>query len=256
MSLSPALPARLNLASSSLQLGQAAASVPSVKYEGCYVDAGNPRSMVWLGYQGDLNSIKHCAATCSAKGFPYSGSEYSGECYCDNKITATKVADSECNKPCPGDAGAICGGDFRLSIYSDPTLINVQYFQPNTTTVQYIGCQIDPLPNRVLSYAAFGPNSSMTVETCTKSCKDSGFTVAGLEYGQECWCGYTTASTPFPDTECFLHCSGNVSQICGAPSKLSVYKIITSGAGRMGVSMMERIFVGILGAFVAVSFSV
>ncbi|KAJ3210994.1 WSC domain-containing protein 2 [Dinochytrium kinnereticum] len=72
----------------------------------------------------------------------------------------------------------------------------------------------------------------MTIERCTQSCSESGFSFAGLEYGQECWCGYKTPTTVFPDTDCYMHCSGQLNQICGAPARLSVYKVPSSAPPR------------------------
>ncbi|KAJ3191747.1 hypothetical protein HK101_007440 [Irineochytrium annulatum] len=190
-------------------------------YVGCYTDVGNPRSMVFLGYQGANNTVDYCSSVCSGLGYPYSGNEYSGECYCDNLLNAVKADEATCNRTCL-DSNQVCGGDFRLSVYQD-TSINVVY-SFNSSKAKYQGCYEDPLPNRALATETI-KGAGVTIDTCTQVCADQGFGLAGLEYGRECWCGYTTPSVLHPDTECYMHCAGNVSQSCGAPSRLSVYKL-------------------------------
>ncbi|KAI8848451.1 WSC domain-containing protein [Chytridium lagenaria] len=187
-------------------------------YEGCYIDKGNPRSMVFLGYQGPLNTIQQCTKTCSDLGYPYSGSEYAGECYCDNRITFDKALKVNAIAP------------VSLSVYGVSPKVQIQYFLPNTSSIQYVGCAENPLPTRILNVRVSFSNSSMTIPRCTQECKDGGFTYAGLEYGKECWCGYTNPTIIKPDTDCFMKCSGNLTQTCGAPARLSVYKIATSAA--------------------------
>lgn len=52
-----------------------------------------------------------------------------------------------------------------------------------------------------------------------------GYTYAGLEYGQECWMGNTLLSPLVNATAsaCNMVCMGNVGEICGAGSVLSLY---------------------------------
>lgn len=70
----------------------------------------------------------------------------------------------------------------------------------------------------------------MTNELCISACQSRGYSLAGLEFGQECWCGNSLAatSTMAPMADCMgLHCVGNVSEFCAMGKRLLVY---SSGA--------------------------
>ncbi|KAJ3332562.1 hypothetical protein HDU76_013810 [Blyttiomyces sp. JEL0837] len=227
-----------------------ATSAIAADYMGCYVDTGKPRSMVYLGYQGNDTSVKSCAQTCSSQGFPYSGTEYGG--YCDNEIPTQGIApEAECNRTCKGDAGSMCGGDFRLSLYKDQTLLPVSY-SSNYGNFKYLGCYVDPLEPRILpQLQQEGPGN--TINTCLDSCKNNGYQLAGLEYSGECWCGYTIPNVMVSDKECYRHCVGNVSQSCGAPARLSVYQSGARGGlkgSMIGLGVVVSGVVAGLAAFV------
>ncbi|KAL1835210.1 hypothetical protein VTK73DRAFT_6001 [Phialemonium thermophilum] len=64
----------------------------------------------------------------------------------------------------------------------------------------------------------------MTVAKCTAACQASGYILAGVEYGGECYCGNTIANGGKPASSgCDMTCNGNQSEICGGPSRLNVY---------------------------------
>jgi hypothetical protein len=110
----------------------------------------------------------------------------------------------------------------------------------------YLGCYIDPLqPVRALPNGTI-QGSGVTLDKCLSTCKTRGFPFAGAQYTGECWCGEKldgNITRSVDDKECFGHCRGNVSQICGAPARLSVYKA-KSGASKIGVMGM---WVGVVG---------
>ena len=65
----------------------------------------------------------------------------------------------------------------------------------------------------------------MTVHYCIKFCSDEGYKFAGLESGNECFCGNHAPFISAPQRECHLNCSGNTTQICGGFWRMSVYFI-------------------------------
>ncbi|EJT97083.1 WSC-domain-containing protein [Dacryopinax primogenitus] len=83
-----------------------------------------------------------------------------------------------------------------------------------------LGCGLDEgpriLPNRYT-------NGAMTVEACVDICATNGFTYAGLEWAQECWCGNTLDTTRLGQYACDMPCQGDPSEFCGASSRLAVY---------------------------------
>ncbi|WVF71809.1 hypothetical protein IAT40_006617 [Kwoniella sp. CBS 6097] len=66
-------------------------------------------------------TLEKCTSFCSSKGFAFAGLEYATECYCGNSLanSATLSAFStQCNMPCCGASGQICGGPNAITLYS------------------------------------------------------------------------------------------------------------------------------------------
>lgn len=70
----------------------------------------------------------------------------------------------------------------------------------------------------------------MTIEKCLSRCWN--YKYAGVEYGQECWCGNSlntvgdagaTPSSNLTDSKCGFKCPGNASEFCGAGGALNLY---------------------------------
>ncbi|KAJ7866395.1 hypothetical protein B0H14DRAFT_372049, partial [Mycena olivaceomarginata] len=51
----------------------------------------------------------------------------------------------------------------------------------------YVGCKVD-VGNRIL-VAASQVSTTNTPQTCIAFCSGKGYTMAGVEFSQECWCG-------------------------------------------------------------------
>ena len=97
-----------------------ATSLPaSWTYKGCYTDTLTPRSLPqWSTFNGPEMSNAACIAFCDDKGFSMAGTEYAGQCFCGNDISSSKVGEGECDMPCTGGKGEMCGGGGTLSVYS------------------------------------------------------------------------------------------------------------------------------------------
>ena len=72
----------------------------------------------------------------------------------------------------------------------------------------------------------------MTVESCQSYCSSTAngndFGLAGLEYGQECYCGTGLQNgAAVGQAGCGEPCAGNGSEICGAANLLSLYNLTT-----------------------------
>lgn len=93
------------------------ASRSTYNYQGCYVDQS---ARVLSGHamfaDRDMTNAK-CQQTCAALDFDYAGTEYSGECFCGNSLSAEKAPESECSYKCNGNQEETCGGYWRISIY-------------------------------------------------------------------------------------------------------------------------------------------
>ncbi|CAH1244651.1 PCSK9 [Branchiostoma lanceolatum] len=90
-------------------------------YIGCYRDGG---SLDIRDLTGDVMKDEEnltptsCLSHCTSAGYRYAGLQYGKECFCGDNFGGFGAApESECNKPCSGDAAKTCGGDWRNSIY-------------------------------------------------------------------------------------------------------------------------------------------
>lgn len=88
----------------------------------------------------------------------------------------------------------------------------------------YAGCYVDNLNGRILAHQQ--PDSaSLTPESCVSLCADLGYVVAGMEFSSQCFCDNFVRTDPplVDDAECYMACSGDPNQKCGAPDRMSIY---------------------------------
>ncbi|KDR72419.1 hypothetical protein GALMADRAFT_1344106, partial [Galerina marginata CBS 339.88] len=133
-----------------------------------------------------------CTAFCSNFTTPlnFAGVEFTDECFCDFNIqgTATKVNDTLCNFPCAGDSTLTCGGSGVVSIFQNSNK-GVGPIPANKAKVgawAFDGCFTDAVGTNPRSLLERFPIPSVTIETCTTQCAATGFSIAGLEFGEEC----------------------------------------------------------------------
>lgn len=153
-------------------------------------------------------TIEVCQAACKIAGYIYSGVEWGQECFCDHTLYGALAPDrnAQCNMACPGNANEICGGNLRLAITSLPAFHSVSCYT-NSTSAR-------TLTNLVLAHQA----STLTVEACQAACRSAGYRLAGLEWGQKCFCDnqIQNRGDPAPDGSagCNMACTGSSAEIC------------------------------------------
>ncbi|KAK8869788.1 hypothetical protein IAR55_000356 [Kwoniella newhampshirensis] len=173
------------------------------------------------------------------------------------------TAASECNESCAGNSAENCGGDFRLWMFhytnalapsaaqsiapastpapassastiaasevsTSPTVTSVA---PAPTPTVPSGwsraatqCIAEGLTGRAL-VGESSTSSAMTWEMCVSFCGNAGYTIAGLEYSDECYCGniLTNGASTNSGSKCDMSCSGVASAICGGSSALTLF---------------------------------
>ncbi|KAI1869874.1 uncharacterized protein JN550_005464 [Neoarthrinium moseri] len=93
--------------------------------------------------------------------------------------------------------------------------------------LKYMGCAIE-IPGRVLTGPSFS-DDSMTIEACSQYCTNNFFTLSGVEYGRECYCGkYIAPPALLPGTpsQCDMTCKNNKAiskQRCGGYGRMAVF---------------------------------
>lgn len=95
----------------------------------------------------------------------------------------------------------------------------------------YYACVSEPSQGRLLPQQIWNNDKNMTIEGCLQKCSNYGW--AGVEYGQECWCGNQlrldggqAAKTPgmnVSNSDCKFLCPGNKTEYCGAGKRMNVY---------------------------------
>ncbi|KAF8264545.1 hypothetical protein EI94DRAFT_1738276 [Lactarius quietus] len=117
------------------------------------------------------------------------------------------------------DNMTICGGSDRLSIYWDGTTQSVNDWR-------FQGCYNDTNTARVLTVEV--PQNNTSVESCTEACHAGGYSMAGLEFAQQCFCDHAIQNhgQKVDSGHCVLACYGNTTEICGGVDSLVVYNYI------------------------------
>jgi len=92
----------------------------------------------------------------------------------------------------------------------------------------YHGCYSDSLGNgnRALSGIEFADigNHEVTNTKCVAYCEAAGYSMAGTEYGGQCFCGNElSGSKAVDESQCNMTCEGGATETCGGSLTLSVY---------------------------------
>lgn len=213
---------------------------------GCYTDGSSsgrtlPNSATVPGGASNM-TIENCQAACRALGYSLVGLEYAQECWCGNSSENGGVpATDGCTMPCTGNAGEICGGSWRLNVFSygasassTPTRASTPSSSstpsPAAKKWSLLGCYTDSVSARTLSVgmAVPGGAGAITVEACQSACQGAGYSLAGVEYAQECYCDsqLRNGGGPAPDGNagCDMACTGNGGEMCGGPNRLELYQ--------------------------------
>ncbi|KAF2025478.1 galactose oxidase [Setomelanomma holmii] len=204
-------------------------------YKGCYVDGPGFRIMNFQQADDQTMTIASCASKCATAGYEIAGMEYSYQCFCDNVIRmngSLAASESECSTKCAGAASQTCGGPDRLSIWSSQATLKV--IQPpkplqNVSSWKYQGCITDGGAGQKVFPWQLVNSTGNSPEWCLGKCKEFGYMAAGMEYGEECYCGdldgiETIGAMPVDESECNTACPGNPEAICGQGLRLTWYK--------------------------------
>ncbi|MCJ1355382.1 MAG: hypothetical protein MMC33_005373 [Icmadophila ericetorum] len=93
----------------------------------------------------------------------------------------------------------------------------------------YGGCWVDNAYGRILATES-ADNTTMTIESCVGACKAAGYSIAGIEYSTQCFCGNNViqnGTLASADSDCAMTCGGNQNEICGGPNLMSIYNSST-----------------------------
>lgn len=174
--------------------------------------------------------------------------------YCGNSFSAGSVvaAATDCSFPCAGNSLELCGAGDRLSVYvlngTITSTTTTGSISPTSTTstgsvsittnpaatgfpTGWVtqGCWVDGVDGRILSYQQ-PDQAENTLQLCVTTCAGLGYTIAGAEYGVECFCDnyiYNGGALAANQGDCDMECPGDTAEDCGAGNRLSIYAIGT-----------------------------
>nr|XP_018260028.1 uncharacterized protein I303_08100 [Kwoniella dejecticola CBS 10117]OBR82186.1 hypothetical protein I303_08100 [Kwoniella dejecticola CBS 10117] len=85
------------------------------------------------------------------------------------------------------------------------------------------GCYVDSSSSRILVSSIFENKSDMTYAQCIATCTRKGYSIAGVEYGTQCFCANTlTNPVPAVASTCDRPCAGDKATMCGGYNRISI----------------------------------
>ncbi|KAI0093065.1 hypothetical protein BDY19DRAFT_989743 [Irpex rosettiformis] len=125
--------------------------------------------------------------------------------------------------------GIDCNGP-ETSLPEFPRGASLQAELPNNWVIA-VECAIDN-PGRVLANTVVTYEQSTTPNSCIESCIAQGYQYAGVEYGDECYCGTGYAGGVVPQaanvSDCSMPCAGSYYNSCGGSWRMQIFKAPTA----------------------------
>ncbi|KAK6864220.1 WSC domain-containing protein-like protein 5 [Apiospora arundinis] len=212
--------------------GTAVAAPEGATYLGCASEVPG-RALNQLATAGADMTIEKCLGFCADARLPLAGLEYGSECFCGTTLAPPSALGNPeaCRMPCAGNKSQVCGGPSLLSVFKNGSVAAapppVEAATPQkvggAAGFSYQGCY-DEGKGRVL------PDAMMGNDTLT------GYGLAGVEYGRECWCGKSLqqGAVKLDEGRCGMRCKGEGSQLCGGSGAIGVYEKNGNGGGGGG----------------------
>ncbi|KAF9484188.1 hypothetical protein BDN70DRAFT_181683 [Pholiota conissans] len=191
---------------------------------GCVAEGttGTRRALTGASFTQSNMTPTICQSLCL--GYTYAGVEYGQECYCGNSLTnngatGSVISTSNCQTPCAGDSSKMCGGGWTMNVYTKPAA--------SISGWTSAGCYVDS-SSRMLRGTSNLSQAGLTTEMCINICAQGGFTMAGTEDGNQCFCGSQIykdggSGVSTASGECSSPCNGNSAQTCGGGWRINLY---------------------------------
>jgi glucan endo-1,3-alpha-glucosidase len=190
-----------------------------------------------------------CVDACGAKGFKIAGVEDATECWCDNEfntkageVQTVECGEDECGKPCPGDHQQRCGDGWVMDVYRFGPLSKKRSLALETrdesdsdsSVLNWVAgpCMSDQDPVRLLSSLEL-TSKLLSHQQCFDLCSSLNLDIAGLQNGDECWCGDVLnlarderpSGREIDQGDCKEPCGGaaDPAEMCGGPLRMLLF---------------------------------
>ncbi|KAK7688420.1 hypothetical protein QCA50_008793 [Cerrena zonata] len=177
----------------------------------------------------DSNSPEACTAACDALGFTFARTEFGSECHCGTGFTSaiTPVPHTQCNNRCTGNSSETCGAGDLIEVFQGPDPPRAAQLPAGWSAFADAPCAQDSAARMFTNTLIAGPvlAATDTPAACVAFCIDNGFTKAGVEGGDECYCGTEFREVPeaIEPTLCNLPCQGAPGISCGGNFAIQLY---------------------------------
>ncbi|KAJ9667507.1 hypothetical protein H2201_002376 [Coniosporium apollinis] len=186
--------------------------------------------------------LSGCTKLCAGNALQYCGGSSKLNVY--QKGGASSASSSAAASVAPSSSAAPVSSAAASSVAppagTSSTTVASPAAKPMVSGYTYQGCYTDnvPVTGRVLTGARLNGNTAnpMTLEKCAAFC--SKFVYWGTQYGQECFCGDVlgSGSEKVAETQCKTKCPGDPTELCGAGSRLTLYKLVTMSSSSVAVA--------------------
>lgn len=138
----------------------------------------------------------------------------------DALSAVNRARTTECKRQILDTVCAIESGTF----YAD--YLTSQCPSGNYTRGRSLGCFQDEQANRLLGGYYVNNKGLNTPKKCIEMCLQSGFMYAGVQYGNECFCGHSQppSTAKLADSSCNMLCPGSSGDVCGGYFTMNVYE--------------------------------
>ncbi|KAF2998802.1 hypothetical protein E8E13_001029 [Curvularia kusanoi] len=113
------------------------------------------------------------------------------------------------------------------SIVTSTSTSSVFSLGPSPTAWNDKGCYVEneKLPILEQNMSPAGGDSSLSVPKCKNSCYRRAYAFAGLQAGNQCWCGnYIGGEWTKNQTECNIPCTGDKAVFCGGKGLVNIFE--------------------------------
>ncbi|KUJ22208.1 uncharacterized protein LY89DRAFT_729673 [Mollisia scopiformis] len=206
-----------SLVNASMSMVQGATIGPYVLYSGSYSVAsavGSKYGAVSGSSSDTFKDVSGLGTVCSTLGASAPSS------------TSSSIVSTSSSSQLSSSTSSVVTTSTSSSATATPTLGHKQ----TVGAYSFQGCYTEGTGVRALSAASFYNYTGMTTEQCMTDC--TGYTYFGVEYGGECYCGNTLASssTLAALSDCSFICPGNSYEYCGAGNRLELYELSTAAS--------------------------
>ena len=137
------------------------------------------------------------------------------------------VPHTQCNMRCPTNSNEFCGAGNRIKIYQGPNPPRAAQLPSGWSIFTPAPCARDSTVRMFTDTLAAGPILADidTPAACVSFCIQRGFTKAGVEGGDGCYCGNTFKDVPIAldSSQCNLPCQGAPGVTCGGNFAIQLY---------------------------------